>query len=82
MFVGGEGHRRCIFIFKMKTYDYLSSNGSFLYCSCCGNYTLDVIASTTFGMRLDSQTDEENMFVKHGKNVLKYFNLFVMITRT
>ncbi|XP_061165934.1 cytochrome P450 3A9-like [Saccostrea echinata] len=34
------------------------------------NYTMDAIASLGFGMEIDCQTNPENMFVKHAKEVI------------
>ena len=32
-----------------------------------GAFTMDTIASTGFGIQLDSQTDKDNEFIKMGK---------------
>ena len=37
-----------------------------------GSYTMDVIASTAFGLDVQSQQDPNNQFVKMGKKILDF----------
>ena len=41
-------------------------------CSYCGAYTMDVIASTAFGIEVDSHNDPNNQFVQNGKEIFKF----------
>ena len=36
----------------------------------CGDYTMDVIASTGFGLRVDSQSSKNNPFVVNAKKIM------------
>ena len=45
---------------------FLKTFSSFSY---TGAFTLDVIASTAFGMELDSQNDSNNPFITHAKKL-------------
>ena len=42
------------------------------YCSYCGAYTMDVIASTAFGIEIDSHNDPKNQFVQNCKEIFKF----------
>jgi len=38
-------------------------------CRYCGAYTMDVIASTAFGIEIDSHNDPNNQFVQNSKEI-------------
>jgi len=40
--------------------------------SYCGAYTMDVIASTAFGIEIDSHNDPSNQFVQNSKEIFKF----------
>jgi len=41
-------------------------------CSYCGAYTMDVIASTAFGIEIDSHNDPKNQFVQNSKEIFEF----------
>lgn len=40
-------------------------------CSLCGAFTMDVIASTAFGVKVDSHNDPNNQFVRMAKKAFE-----------
>jgi hypothetical protein len=40
--------------------------------SYCGAYTMDVIASTGFGLQIDSHNDPNNPFVRYSKEIFSF----------
>ncbi|CAG2220224.1 CYP5A [Mytilus edulis] len=58
-------------------------------CKYCGSFSMDVIASTAFGMDVDAQNDPDNAFIKNAKkafssglkNPMLLFVLFFPFTR-
>ena len=46
-------------------------------------FTMDVIASTAFGLRLNSQEDKDNVFVTNSKRLLNFslLNPLILIRR-
>ena len=46
-------------------------------------FAMDVIASTAFGLRLNSQEDEENAFVTNSKRIMNFslINPLILIRR-
>ena len=41
-------------------------------CSYCGSYTMDVIASTGFGLQIDSHNDPKNQFVQMSNKAMEF----------
>ena len=52
-----------------------------IYFRFAGLYTMDVIASTAFGLKIDSQKDKNNQFVKMAKKIFEvsFTNPFLLI---
>ena len=58
---------------RITGYCYFSQHWSnnFIYFSLLGCFTMDVIASTSFGVDINSQRDSNNEFVKNAKIVMR-----------
>lgn len=52
-------------------------------CSLFGAYSMDVSATSFFGMKIDSQKDPNNLFVKYAKEgfAMGFFNLKILVGR-
>lgn len=52
-------------------------------CSLYGAYSMDVAATSFFGMKLDSQKDPNNLFVKYAKEGFEMgvFNFKILVGR-
>jgi len=48
------------------------ANESFDFRELCGAYTMDVIASTAFGLKIDSHNDPNNQFVRMGRKAFMF----------
>merc|ERR1712070_55470 len=61
---------------KSKSGENVDINGLF------GGYTMDVIASTSFGIVVDSQNDPDNPFVKNANKIIRTdrFNPFFLLS--
>ena len=73
--------RFILYELRKNKFVHISHTFVVLYFRCAGMYTMDVIAKTAFGLKVDSQKDKNNQFVTMAKKLFEFgfFNPLIII---
>ena len=65
--------KQCVFLIFNLEISSLAPNWCSL-CSAMGNFTLDAVAATLFGVNIGEQSDDKKIFYKHARGAFNDFS--------